>query len=125
MSNKKIIEMHEPLGPRVLVKVDMAEEVEKLKSTMIEIVEREKHIDRESAIVDTGVVVGIGNSSFQGFGNDEAWVKVGDKVSFLKHAGAIRKINGEDYRILNDTDLLTLITTKEIEEEANNVGRNP
>jgi co-chaperonin GroES (HSP10) len=108
----KIIEIHEPLLHRVLVKVDVAEEAKKLESTIIKVVKAEEHIDRENAAVDTGTVVDVGETSFQDFGARS--VNVGDRVTFLRHAGAIRKINGEDHRVLNDSDLLTKITTKEV-----------
>jgi co-chaperonin GroES (HSP10) len=115
VKSKKMIEVHIPLLHRVLVKVDIAEEAKKLKSSIIEVVEAEKHIDRENAAVDTGIVVDIGETAFQDFGSDLC-VKIGDRVTFLRHAGAIRKINGEDHRVLNDSDLLTKITLKEVEE---------
>jgi co-chaperonin GroES (HSP10) len=109
---KKMIEIHEPLGCRILVKVDVPENVE--KSTLI-LVKATK--DREFTEMDTGMVIDIGESAFIGFGDNRPWVKVGDKVAFLKHAGAIRVINDEDHRVLNDNDLLTKITFKEIEVE--------
>lgn len=117
MKIKKIIEIHKALGPRVLVRVDEAPEAKKLKSSVIAIVEKEQHVDRENAAVDTGTVIDIGSSAFIGFGDNRPWVNLGDRVTFLKHAGAIRKINGCDCRILNDSDLLTAIALEEIEQE--------
>jgi co-chaperonin GroES (HSP10) len=108
----KIIEVHKPLLHRLLVKVDIAEEAKKLESTIIKVVKAEEHIDRENAAVDTGTVIDVGETAFKDFGAKR--IKVGDRVTFLRHAGAIRKINGEDHRVLNDSDLLTKITTKEV-----------
>lgn len=108
------VEKHKALGPRILVKVDPLDE---MKKTTIQILESTK--DRESTIVETGEVVDIGSVAFDGFGDGEAWINVGDKVCFLRHAGHIRKINGVEHRILNDTDLLTLITYEEVEEVNN------
>lgn len=113
MSIEKI-EKHEALGYRILVKVDEVEEVKALKNSSLVIVKSDRLIDNESAAVDTGIVVDIGRNAFKGYVDPTPWVEIGDRVSFLRHAGAIRKVNGQDYRILNDNDLLTRITTEEV-----------
>ena len=105
MQREKLI----PLGPRILVQVDAPSEITKSK---IHILEQTK--DRESASVETGTVLAIGHVAFDGFGDGSPWVKKGDRVCFLKHAGSIRKVDGIDYRIFNDMDLLAKIEYDEV-----------
>jgi co-chaperonin GroES (HSP10) len=66
------------------------------------------------------MVIASGEMAFHGWGNGEPWVKVGNRVTFLKHGGVLKKINDEDYRIINDEDLLTVFTEEEVEIQEEN-----
>lgn len=115
---KKIIEKHLPLGPRILVEVD---EVKEMKSKVIVL---KKDYDTEITRNNSGIVRAVSPHAFIDYADGSPWVKVGDKVTFLKHAGSPREIEGKLYRILNDVDLLTVFTTEEIEIEGEENARN-
>lgn len=97
---KKAINIPKPLLHRVVVKVDKVEELEK---SVIQVIDKYK--DRESAAMESGVVIYVGDTAFKDYGFNESPIKKGDHVHFLKHAGVIKKIGNDDYRVLNDIDL--------------------
>lgn len=112
---KKIVEKLIPSGHRLLVRVDSVPE---LKKSAIHIPDSVK--DRESCATETGVIVAVGESAFVGFGDDSPWGKVGDRICFIRHAGHLRKVNNEDYRIINDVDMLCVIEDIEVEDVEGN-----
>jgi co-chaperonin GroES (HSP10) len=70
---------------------------------------------KDIRISEIGVVLDIGSTAFSEIGGPEAaGVFSEDKVIFSKHAGVIRHINGQDYRIINDTDVLAVIKEDEL-----------
>jgi chaperonin GroES len=93
-------EVH-PVGTRILIKVDPVEE-----KTQGGIVIPKSAVETEIVSAESGTVVAIGDIAFQGYG--EPWCEVGDHVYFLRHAGVIKKIGEEDYRIINDVDLIAI-----------------
>jgi co-chaperonin GroES (HSP10) len=105
------IKQHIPLGARVLVKVA---DIEEIKKSVLHIPENVK--DRESTIVEEGTIVAIGDCAFQGW-EVRDWVKVGDQISFIRHAGKIINLDGINYRLINDNDLCTKIVYEQGESE--------
>lgn len=82
-----------PLGERVLLKAEVAEE--KTKSGLyIPQTAQEK--------TQTGTVTAIGES-------EDIHVKVGDKVMHDKYAGTAISIEGEDYLIVNASDIIAIV----------------
>lgn len=93
---KKIIE----IGNRVVIKVDETKEEE----SVIQMPKALK--DRESAAMESGIVTGIGKCAYYGYGDNEPWVEVGDRVVFIRHSGQILPALGVDYRVVIDVDVI-------------------
>lgn len=65
---------------------------------------------REQKAVEYGVVVSIGPTAFKDYGRGPDILKVGDRISFAKYAGKSIKDKDTEYLILNDEDVLAVIT---------------
>lgn len=92
-----------PLGDRVLVRVDKAEE-KSVGGIIIPDIAREKPL--------AGEVVAIGNGKAMEDGTIRPLdVKVGERVNFSKHSGTAAKVNGEPYTIFREDDFLGVIET--------------
>lgn len=93
--------MIKPLGDRVVIKV-----LEKEQKTMSGIVlpdtAKEKPQEGEIVAVGTGKMLDNG----QRVALD---VKTGDKVIFSKYAGTEVKVDGQDYLILSERDILAIV----------------
>ncbi len=90
-----------PLYDRILVK--RVPEEEKTKGGII-IPDSAKEKPAE------GIVVTVGNGKFDDSGNRVALeIKEGDKVLFSKYGGTDVKIEGEDYLIMREDDVLGII----------------
>lgn len=82
-----------PLGERVLLKAEVAEE--KTKSGLyIPQTAQEK--------TQTGIVAAVGES-------EDIQVKVGDKVMHDKYSGTAVNIEGEDYLIVESSDIIAIV----------------
>jgi chaperonin GroES len=91
-----------PLSDRVLVK--RLEEAEKTSPGGIIIPETAKEKPQE------GEVVAVGPGKMQEDGKVLAMnVKAGDRVLFGKYAGTDVKIDGEDYMIMREDDILGIL----------------
>ncbi len=82
-----------PLGVRVLVKQEEA-----IKKTQSGIYLPDSAKEKPT----TGEVVAIGTS-------DEIEVAVGDKVMYQKYGGTKLEFDGQDYLLLEQTDILAII----------------
>ncbi|MCD6363199.1 MAG: co-chaperone GroES [Synergistetes bacterium] len=90
-----------PLGDRVVVKV--VEKEERTKSGIVlPDTAKEKPQEGEVLAVGTGRVLDNGQKV-------PLEVKVGDKVIFSKYAGTEVKIEGEEYLILSERDILAIV----------------
>lgn len=96
-----------PAGPRVLVKPDVF-----MKEYQGAIVIPETVKDRSQYAQTAGYVVKVGNTAYQQreFGDGVAWCKVGDRVAFARYGGITVKSKGEQYRLLNDDDIVAVLT---------------
>lgn len=83
-----------PLGDRVLVKVEEAQE-KTASGLFIPQTAQEK--------TQTGVVAAIGDDT------DVITVKVGDKVMYDKYAGTAVKLDGAENLVLRMSDILAII----------------
>ncbi|MDR7867525.1 MAG: co-chaperone GroES [Sporomusaceae bacterium] len=93
--------MIKPLGDRVVIKV--LEKEEKTKSGIV-LPDTAKEKPQEGKIVAVGTGKVLDNG--QRIALD---VKEGDKVIFSKYAGTEVKIDGQDYLILSERDVLAIV----------------
>jgi co-chaperonin GroES (HSP10) len=91
-----------PLGTRVLVQIDKVEEKSEGGIVLVE-----STVENEKTMTQTGTLVAIGPCAFSGFGDGSPWAEVGDKVRFIRHAGQLIEVEGIEYRILNDVDMIS------------------
>ena len=103
-----------PVGWTVIVKPDAPEPV---KDTFIEggrVVVPDSlkpTVDELQAQATTGVVMAVGDEAYRKFENPESNVpRAGDKVLFAKYAGQSIFLNKIEYRVLNDQDILGIVT---------------
>ena len=95
-----------PAGYRLLIKADPVETVSKGGIITIASLESEK---MERAAQTNGTLVAVGEQAWSG---DKPWAKVGDRVSYIRHAGKLISdpSTQEDFLIINDEDVLSIIT---------------
>jgi len=90
-----------PIGDRVVVKPAAKEEVTK---SGIVIPDTAKEKPQE------GVVVAVGNGRLLDNGDHAALdVREGDRVLFAKYGGTEFKLDGEEYLVLKENDILAVI----------------
>ncbi len=90
-----------PLGDRVVIKASPKEEI--TKSGLV-IPDTAKEKPQE------GTILAIGPGKVDDDGKRLPMdVKVGDKVLYAKYAGTEIKIEGEEYLILKETDILAIV----------------
>ena len=91
-----------PLGDRVIVKPREKEEMTK-SGIVLPDTASEKPQEGNVLAVGPGRVLDNGKRV-------EMDVKAGDKVLFAKYAGTEVKLDGEDYLVIRETDLLAVVT---------------
>jgi len=91
-----------PLSDRVVVKVLEAEE--KTASGIV-LPDKAKEKPQEGKVMAVGTGKVLDNGS-----KVEMEVKVGDKVIFSRYAGTEVKVEGEEYLILRQDDILALVS---------------
>jgi chaperonin GroES len=69
--------------------------------------ERVAHATQVGVVIDHGVQCWVDRA------NGEPWVKPGDRVIFVKYAGATIEFNGREYRFLKDEDIIGSFKRKE------------
>lgn len=92
-----------PLGDRVVVKVLQGEEKTK-SGIVLPDTAKEKPQEGEVLAVGTGKLLENGTRV-------PMEVQVGDRVIFSKYAGTEIKIEGEEYLILSERDVLAVVPT--------------
>ena len=90
-----------PLSDRVVVKVLEADE-KTASGIVIPDKAKEKPQEGKVMAVGTGKVLDNGTKT-------EMEVKVGDKIIFSRYAGTEVKVDGEEYLILRQDDILALV----------------
>lgn len=91
-----------PLGDRVVLQV--LESEERTKSGIV-------LPDTAKEKPQMGQVLAVGEGRLLENGMKHALgVKVGDKVLFTKYAGTEVKLDGEEYMIMNETDILGVVS---------------
>ena len=93
----------QPLYDRILVQTIIEESDKKFGSIIIPDVATEKPIK--------GIVVAVGTGRLNGSENlIPLQVKVEDKVLYSKYGGSEIKIEGEDFLLMREDDILAVIT---------------
>jgi chaperonin GroES len=95
------IEMLKPLGDRVVIRV-----LEKEEKTASGIFLPDTAKEKPSQ----GEVIAVGNGKVLDNGSRQAMdVAVGDKIIFSKYAGTEVKLEGKDYLIVSERDILAVV----------------
>ncbi len=93
----------QPLGDRLIVKAISEDEVTKAGIILPDTVDKEKP--------ERGTVISIGPGKMMDDGKRMPMdVKVGDTVIFKKYAPDEVKIDGTEYLILSESDIMAIIT---------------
>lgn len=102
----------EVVGHRVLIDPEVPKkEIDDGALAGFEIVGNE--IEREKAATTIGRIVGIGPNAWKAFDDGEPWAEVGDKVYFAKYGGKWIEVDGKEYVIINDEDLVCRVKETE------------
>ncbi|EDP46171.1 co-chaperone GroES [Rickettsiella grylli] len=98
---KPLVESLVPMNDRILVKRDDEEE-KSVGGIVIPDTAKEKPV--------RGLVVAVGNGKRLKSGQIQALtIKVGDKIYFGKYSGTEIKLDGKEYLIMREDDVLALI----------------
>jgi len=90
-----------PLGERIVIKVLESEEKTKSGIVLPETAKEKPQM---------GKVLAVGNGKMLENGQRVALdVKEGDKVLFAKYAGTEVKLDGEEYMVLKESDVLAIV----------------
>lgn len=90
-----------PLGDRVVIRPSEQEEMTK-SGIVLPDTAKEKPQEGEIVAVGTGRLLDNGD-------RQPLEVKIGDKAMYAKYAGTEVKIDGNDYLILRESDILALV----------------
>ncbi|HOZ53677.1 MAG TPA: co-chaperone GroES [bacterium] len=91
-----------PLNNHVIVKASSKEEITKSGIVLPDTMDKEKPEQGEVIAVGPGKLIDNGNRS-------EMTVKIGDKVVFKKYSPDDIKIDGEEYLVISENDILAII----------------
>lgn len=91
-----------PLNDNVVIKAATDEEVTKSSIVLPDTVDKERQEQGEVIAVGPGKVLDNGQKKEMG-------VKVGDKVIFKKYSPDEIKIDGEEYLIISESDILAIL----------------
>jgi chaperonin GroES len=92
----------QPLGDRLIVEAVSEDEVTKAGIILPDTVDKEKP--------EKGRVVSLGSGKLLDNGQRLAWeIKVGDVVFFKKYAPDEIKVDGKEYLILSESDILAVL----------------
>lgn len=97
--------MIEPSGHRVLIFPDQIDE-----KTAGGIILSAVTKDRDQQATMRGTVAVVGKNAWKAFDDGSPWAKEGDRVVFRKYAGEVIKDGDKEYRVVNDDDILAVIT---------------
>lgn len=91
-----------PLGDRVLVKSVKEEEITAFGLVLPETVEKEKKMEGEVLAIGPGKLLDSGERS-------KMEVNIGDRVIFKSWGGDKVELDGEEYKILSQDDILAML----------------
>jgi chaperonin GroES len=93
------------VGHRVLVKPSSVE-----KTTASGIIIADTTHEKNQRDQQKGTVIQIGPNAWKAFDGGEPWCDVGDLVLFSRYGGKIVKDGNEEFRILEDEDIVAIIS---------------
>lgn len=91
-----------PLNNHVIVKASSKEEITKSGIVLPDTMDKEKPEQGEVIAVGPGKLIDNGSRA-------EMTVKIGDKVVFKKYSPDDIKIDGEEYLVISENDILAII----------------
>lgn len=100
-------QMPKPVGYRLLIALPQIEET----FNTLGIVKAERTIYEEQLMTVTGVVLDMGDQAYadkERFPNGP-WCKVGDFVVFRANSGTRIRVNGVEYRLMNDDSIEAVV----------------
>lgn len=103
----------EPVGKHILLKPHKIEDVDptyaRAKAAGIAMPDlKEKTLAQRA--VERATVVAVSPAAWKDWFDGTPWAKVGDEVIFAKYGGHIIKDGDEEYILLNDEDVLCVIS---------------
>jgi len=90
----------EPVGAKLIIKIE--EISDKSKGGLFL---PTAEVNRRQDSLTEGILIAKGPNAFDFIADKERHPQVGDQVSFVKYSGIGKKIEEQEYRILNDEDL--------------------
>ena len=97
-----------PAGYRILVKPDAVENTIKLGDTDIDfIITGDKKLEQAGQM--RGTLIAAGEQAWVFEDTSSPWAKVGDTVMYARYSGTQLELDGEEYVLMNDKDLLGII----------------
>lgn len=92
-------QMPRPAGYRILIALPAVE-----KTFSSGLIKADKTLYEETVLAGVGVVLDMGNQAYKDATRfpDGPWCKVGDYVLFRPNTGTRIKVNGVEYRLIND-----------------------
>ena len=100
-------QMPKPVGYRLLIALPQVEET----FNSLGIVKAERTLYEEQLMTVTGVVLDMGEQAYadkERFPNGP-WCKVGDFVVFRANSGTRIRVNGVEYRLMNDDSIEAVV----------------
>ena len=100
-------QMPKPVGYRLLIALPQIEET----FNSLGIVKAERTLYEEQLMTVTGVVLDMGDQAYadkERFPNGP-WCKVGDFVLFRANSGTRIRVNGVEYRLMNDDSIEAVV----------------
>ncbi len=91
-----------PLNNQVIISASSKEEVTKSGIVLPDTMDKEKPEQGEVIAIGPGKLLDNGNRA-------EMTVKVGDKVVFKKYSPDDIKVDGQEYLVINENDILAII----------------
>jgi len=99
----KLKEVPTPTGWRVLIKIQDIPE-----TTEHGIIIPDQYRDTVGQAAQVAEVISLGEEAYTGGKMKGVWCKPGDWVLISKYAGVRIDVKGEEYRLLNDDELLAI-----------------
>ena len=100
----------EPIGDNILIELPAVEEKENKTQSGILLPKKTEAEARQ----DIATVVAVGTGRILNDGSSlKPIVKAGDKVLFNKYAGTILSLDGKNYLLLRECDLLAILRDEE------------
>lgn len=99
-----------PVWGRVVVKPDLIDETDPLfkKAKDAGIALPEDHLKKEQVRQVEGTLIAVGGDAFDGWAGDIP--QVGQRILYDEYAGSNKTIDGVKYQIINDTDIIGIMT---------------